>query len=640
MTAMLKGIGSRSAPVSRSRAGPARPPKAWLGRRALQGFAAALLPPESGGPDPDRLAARLGEYLSRMPLPARAALQTGFAAVDAAALVRTGRRLGSLDVSGRERLLDALERRPASAIAFEGLKAVTLLAAGAESATAQIAAYNMAEGPARPDAQLTVIPAGEWPSRTRCDVVVVGSGAGGATAASTLARAGADVVVVEEGRRFSVEEFRRGHPLERFGDLYRDAGATACLGRTPIVMPIGRGVGGTTLVNSGTCYRTPTVVLEAWRDEAGLTLADPERFAGHLDRVEEMLQVAAVPAEVMGRNGALMLAGAAALGWAAGPLRRNAPGCGGCCQCAIGCPRNAKFGVHLNALPEACAAGARILSEARVERVLYDGVSAVGVLVRRADGSGLEVLAPRVVLAAGATETPPLLRRSGLGRHHHLGRHLSVHPAVSAAGRFEEEVVAWEGVLQSAGMEEFHAAEGILVEATATPAGMGSMMLPGHGRRLLAELGQTRHLSTLGAMIADEGRGRVLGRRRPLVVYDLSRSDARRLVRSIQIMGTLLFAAGAREVVTGVGGAARSPTELDEVLDTADPRRLHVAAFHPTASAGAGADPERYPVDPTGRLRGIEGVWVADASVLPSCPTVNPQVTVMAMASAIAEGIT
>jgi choline dehydrogenase-like flavoprotein len=460
--------------------------------------------------------------------------------------------------------------------------------------------------------------------------------------ARTLARAGWDVAVVEEGRRHTVEEFRSRHPLERFTSLYRDGGATAALGRPPVILPIGRGVGGTTLVNSGTCYRTPVEVLTAWRDDAGLALADPDRFAPYLDEVWATLEVAPVPEAIMGNNGRLALAGARSLGWHAGPLFRNAPGCGGCCQCSIGCPRNAKFGVHLNALPQACAAGARVVSEARAERIELDGGRATGVVVRRPDGSSFTIDASvGVVVAAGATETPGLLRRSGIGSHPRLGRNLALHPSVGVAGRFDEPVVAWKGVLQSASVDEFHGPLGILIEATSTPPGMGSVLLPGYGPHLVRELEQADHLATLGAMVADSAVGRVLGRRRGVVRYDLAPSDGRRLLEAIGLMGRTLFAAGATEVITGLPGhdRVRDVAALDCALAQARPDELHVAGFHPVGTAAAGDDGQRYPVDGRGAVRGVRGVWVADASVLPTCPAVNPQVSIMALALAIADEI-
>ncbi|HUY64726.1 MAG TPA: GMC family oxidoreductase [Acidimicrobiales bacterium] len=609
---------------------------------ALAGLCSALLPPEHGGPDPHTLSVALARFLDRQPAAVSAGARLGASALDAASVLASGSRLARRPADERIALLRAVASVGSLSLGLDGLKALVLLVHGADTAAADVRSGPASSAPARPDAPLEITAARDWPGWSSADVVVVGSGAGGAMAARTLARVGLRVVIVEEGRRHTVEEFRSGHPLDRFASLYRDGGATAAVGWPPVVLPIGRAVGGTTVVNSGTCYRTPPAVLRRWRDEAGLEVADPDRFAPYLDEVWRTLQVAPVPARVMGRNGRLALAGAAALGWSAQPIDRNAPGCGGCCQCSIGCPRNAKFGVHLNALPEACAAGAHIVSEARVRRVLVEAGRAVGIEARRPDGSLFTVRAGHgVVVSAGTTETPLLLRRSGVGAHPLLGRNMALHPAVGVSGRFEEPVTAWRGVLQSAAVDEFHEQLGILVEATATPPGMGTMQLPGLGPELLSELAGAGQLATLGAMVADLPGGRVMGRRHGLLRYDLSRRDGARLVAAIGIMGRLLLAAGATEVLTGIPGHERvGDTEaLERATSSADPRRLHVAAFHPVGTAGAGADPERFPVGPDGALRGIARLWVADGSVLPTCPEVNPQVTIMGLALAIADGV-
>ncbi|HEU4421636.1 MAG TPA: GMC family oxidoreductase, partial [Pilimelia sp.] len=491
--------------------------------------------------------------------------------------------------------------------------------------------------PARPEPPLVCVPAAQWPARAPADAVVVGSGAGGAMAGREVARAGLRVVICEEGRRFTVADFRDRPIVDRFTALYRDGGATVALGLPPILLPLGRGVGGTTLVNSGTCYRTPDRVLRRWRDRFGVPAADPDRFGHLLDEVERTLAVAPTPVEILGRNGLLALAGAQRLGWRAAPLRRNAPGCGGCCECVVGCPRNAKYGVHLNALPQACAAGAVIVTGARVDRVLVDRAPGGRARAAGVAFGGHEILAPLVVVAAGAVETPRLLRRSGLGRHPALGRGLAVHPATSVAGRFDEPVVATRGVLQGVGIEQLHD-DGILIEATAGPPGLASFVLPGVGRALRTELDRADHLAFLGAMVADGPAGRVGDR---TVNYRLAPADADRLRRSMLAMGRVLFAAGAREVLTGVARRpyARSPEELADIAASTRATELHLAAFHPTGTARLGADPRLAPVDPTGRVRGARGVYVADASVLPSCPQVNPQLSVMAMALAVASAI-
>ncbi|MGW1538706.1 FAD-dependent oxidoreductase [Streptomyces sp. NPDC002309] len=605
---------------------------------SLTGFVAALLADDGTEPWPARVPARLDRVLDSMPLPARSGVRAAALAVDAYALARTGRGLARLTPVERESVLAGLGGHRALVPLLDVLKVPVLLAAGTERLL-QDGARPTAPAPADPPLDCT--PAGAWPARSTADAVVVGSGAGGAVAARTLARAGLDVVVLEEGHHHSTASFGGRAPLDRFAELYRDGGATVALGDPPLLLPVGRAVGGTTVVNSGTCYRTPAHVLARWSGDFGFGLAD--RLGPCLDEAERTLRVARQPLDVLGANGRLALAGAEKLGWRAAPLRRNAPGCKGSCQCVVGCPTGAKQSVQLSVLPDACAAGARIVTGARVRRLLVDGdrpggPRAAGVRVRRDDGGEFEILAPLVVVAAGALQSPPLLRRSGLGGHPRLGRNLSVHPATSVAGRFAEPVVAWEGVLQSVGVEEHHD-QGVLIEATATPPGMGSFVLPGLGRRLRRELADAGHLATLGALIADRPSGRVLGRERTLLRYDLDPRDAGRLTRAVRAMGELLFAAGAREVLTGIPAAPRAATlaELDAVLDGLSARSLHLSAYHPTGTVAAGADAERAPADEVGRLRGVSGVLIADASVLPSCPEVNPQLSIMAAALAVTQ---
>lgn len=611
--------------------------------RLAASFGGALLPEEHGGPAPDELQDRVDRYLTQLPASSRMALRAGLFGVSAASYLTTGRSLSRLGPGERDRVLRRVAGlNPDVGAALEAMKAIVLLANGAATYAPELLARAQEHEVARPDAALTVIESDDSPSVVTADAVIVGSGAGAAMAARTLARRGLDTVLIEEGRRWTVEEFRTTHPMDRYAGLYRGAGATVALGRPSVVLPIGRAVGGTTVVNSGTCYRPPATVQRRWRDEFGLGLADPDRLAGHLDDVEGTLQVAPVPLQIMGRNGRLLLDAAETLGWQAAPIPRNAPGCEGCCQCAIGCPRNAKFGVHLNALPQACAAGARIIARARAERVLHGNGRARGVRARRPDGTALDVLADTVIVAAGATETPGLLRRSGLGAHPRLGRNLAVHPATMLAGRFDDDVVAWRGVLQSAAVHEFHESHGVLIEATSTPPGMGSMVFPGYGADLLGWLDRAAHVATFGAMVADKGVGSVSSvRGETLLRYNIDRSGVEKLMVAIEAMGRLLFAAGAVEVLTGLPDAptVTSLPALQDALRRSDPRGLHLAAFHPTGTAAAGADGQRCPVDETGRLRGTDGVWVADASILPSCPEVNPQVSIMALALAVADEV-
>lgn len=343
-----------------------------LARRSTEAVCAALLPPEAGGPMPADAADHLDRCLAQLPPVIARGTRAGLVGVAVAARAMAHQPLADLDAHGRTRILERIARkRRELAMALDGLKAMVLLSHGASISADEMHQRATRFPPARPDAEMNLTSSLDEMSVVRCDAVVVGSGAGGAFVARTLAWAGLEVVIVEEGRRWKVADFRDGHPVDRFAGMYRDGDATIALGRPPVVLPIGRAVGGTTVVNSGTCYRPPTDVQERWRDVYGLAMADPDALAPYLDDVEATLQVGPVPSSVMGRNGELLLTGAAEKGWASHPITRNAPDCAGSCQCAIGCPRNAKFGVHLNALPQACDAGARIICHAQVTSVLH-----------------------------------------------------------------------------------------------------------------------------------------------------------------------------------------------------------------------------------------------------------------------------
>ena len=193
---------------------------------------------------------------------------------------------------------------------------------------------------------------------------MIGAGAGGAVVAKELAEAGATWSCSRKAA--STGRTLTARPRDMLTRLYRDAGQTATIGRPPIVLPLGKGIGGTTLVNSGTCFRTPDHVLAAWRERHGLHDLTPEALKPVFDRVEATLGVATVPAELAGENAALIRAGAEALGWSGGYLRRNARGCQGSGVCAFGCPTGAKQHAGEAYLRPAHAAGAPTFTHARV----------------------------------------------------------------------------------------------------------------------------------------------------------------------------------------------------------------------------------------------------------------------------------
>ncbi len=466
--------------------------------------------------------------------------------------------------------------------------------------------------------------------RIEADVCVIGAGAGGAVVAAELAEGGSDVVVIEEGHWHDPDSFT-ARPPQMLAQLYRDGGQTMTLGAPPILLPLGSGLGGTTLVNSGTCFRTPPRVLERWAREFGLEL-DENSLRPFFERVEQALSVAEVTPELAGGNAAVARRGAERLGWSHGYLHRNARGCVGSGVCAFGCPTSAKQHTGITYIPRAEHAGARIVTGAHVERVLLAEprpATATGVSARMASGARLEVRAPTVIVAAGTIHTPLLLKRSGIGgASGQLGHNLSLHPATAVFARMEETVDMAKGVPQSFYVDEF-AEEGVVFEGVAGPPAYAAMSLPLTGARHAEAMADYPRLAQCGVMVSDSSRGSIHNAGgRPLIRYDLTDPDLRRFRVGLARMRELFEAAGAREVYLPLPDGV-SPQR-------ARMRDLKLMAFHPLGSARADASPTHGVVDGELNVYGTRGVYVADGSVVPSSLGVNPQMTIMALATRLA----
>lgn len=480
------------------------------------------------------------------------------------------------------------------------------------------------------------------------DVVIVGSGASGAVVAAELASAGQRVLVLEEGPHVPPAVTETLRPSESLRTVWREGGMTAAigLGDSPVInVTMGRCVGGSSVLTGGVCFRTPGAVLDTWVGERGLSGLSEQALEPFFEDVERAIHVETVPAEMRSRSTALWAQGAERIGATIHPTRRNTHDCVGAGRCNFGCPTGARLGVDRTYLPQAVAAGADVLSDCLVERLILEGDRAVGVRGRLLDERGkrrgrVTVRAGRVVLAAGAAHTPMLLQRSGVGRaSRQVGRNLTLHPAFRMLARFDERIDGWRGALQSAWSDTWEH-ERITMMSVFVPPAVVVAAIPGFGPEFVHAAEALPHLGMFGALIHDEGGGRVMRvpGREPMMVYRMDPRDRAAIPRLVRHLGDAWLAAGARELYLPILGHPSVDADAFRRLDLEriPAGRYECSSQHPLGTCRMGADPAHSVVDDRGRAWDVRGLYVVDGSILPTSLGVNPQLTIMAMALRLA----
>lgn len=461
--------------------------------------------------------------------------------------------------------------------------------------------------------------------RLHAQVVVIGSGAGGATTAALLAEAGFDVLVLEEGPWVD-QDTVRPFSLAQMDQQYRSGGVTVALGLPSIAYTEGRCAGGGTEVNSGLYFRPPVDVVERWRTDYRIADLDLDEIAEIADDVERAIHVTTVPGAPTPAS-EILRRGAAALEWRHSEIPRwmtYPPG-----GDAVTGRRQSMTRTYL---PRAFAAGATMVVGCRVDRIRRAGGRSVSIEVTFADGGHGTVTAEHVFVCGGAIQTPALLQRSGLRRN--IGRTLAVHPTVKLAARFADQINVADDVPVHQ-VKEF--APDLSFGGSASHPGMMALALSDHWREFAPAIEQWRHMSIYYAAITSEGRGMVQalpGLRDPLVTYRLSHRDRELLRSGLGRLALLMLEAGALEVYPSFRGAppVRTRADLATMQSRFAASKASVMTVHLCSTVPMGDDRSRCGADSFGRVHDTPNIYVNDASLLPTAPGVNPQATVMAVA--------
>lgn len=468
------------------------------------------------------------------------------------------------------------------------------------------------------------------------DVVVVGSGAGGATTALRLAEAGLDVVVLEEGAHHPTESFSKSVP-ELLGSLYRGGGLTPILGKPNIAFGEGRCLGGSTVVNGAIFRRPPTSLLEKWEKTLGIPdLCGPamqERF----DTLEHDMNSTPQPDRTKNLGSWRIADAAERLGWSHEILSRAQVNCQNSNRCPTGCPNGAKQSMLVSYLPMAERAGARIFCNALVEKIVIEKGTARGVIAKVGIAGRkhrLHLRSKSVFICAGPTQSPALLMRSGVRAN--VGNSLQLHLNLRTVARFDTGISPRVGTIMSAAVDEF-IQRGILI-------GTSNFDLPYLASSLTAQPAETinevmddwQRSGMYLAQIKASGHARIEQNAlwgRPTTSYNLTPADLDNIRFAIEKLTALLLEAGARGIYFPIMGS-KAVTSMGDAhslaRDMRSAKHLNLVSVHAMGSCPMGAH-GNAPLDPFGRVKGVQALYVNDASALPEATSVNPQMSVMAM---------
>ncbi|ERS09492.1 GMC family oxidoreductase [Alloalcanivorax xenomutans] len=494
------------------------------------------------------------------------------------------------------------------------------------------------------------------------DVIIVGTGAGGGVSAEVLTEHGLKVILLEAGQLRSSDDFildegKAYHDLYQEGAMRatKDAGMTILQGRT---------VGGTTVVNWTSSFRTPRQTLDYWRDRFGVSDLDREALNPWFDRMEQRLNISkwAMPPNA---NNAVIKKGCEKLGWHWGIIPRNVSGCWNIGYCGMGCPTDAKQSMLVTTLPAAMKKGATLLYSTRAERLLMEGDQVVGVEARPLNqakeptGATLTLKARAVVVSGGGIQSPALLLRSEApDPEKRIGKRTFLHPTSFTFGRYQEEVAPYYGAPQSLYSDEFIFKYGVdgpggyKLEMMPLHPGLASALIGGIGEQARQQITGLPHLAASIALVRDGfhdnsegGSVELRDNGEPVLDYPVNGYLLEAVKRSHLTQVEMQFAAGAKAVRPGHSHAPyyRNWDEARQGIETLEyaPFITSLGSAHVMGGCAMGDDEKHCLVNHDGSYKYLDNLYVIDGSVFPTSLGVNPQLSIYAIsarnATALAE---
>ena len=474
----------------------------------------------------------------------------------------------------------------------------------------------------------------------RCEYLVIGSGAGGSVAAMELAKAGKDVIVIEEGLHFKTADFTN-NISDMTQKSWRNGGVTPFWGKPPIGFAEGKCVGGGTVINGGLLWRTPQRMLDIWANEYGVSGYTNDDLIPHFEKIEQILKVGYHKKDDQNIDSDVLINGCDNLGWNHVPVpRAGGEDCSNANLCPTGCPTGAKQSTALTYIPRSINAGAKIFTGSKAIKIKKQGKLADTVQVEvKSDGQSrvIDIKSDFIFLSGGAIQTPFLLQKSKISAN--AGKKLEFHFNLKFVAEFDQKINAENGTIFTVQVQEYMD-EGLLI--------MGSNYRPHYLAMTLAHFGNNTinevmekydYCGLYVAQVQAKSKARIIStfRTDPFVKYHFDPVDMPAIIGGIKKTVKLLFQSGAKKVYLPIVGSVpitNPKISLKQAIQKLKSEDLEIVSVHAMASCSMGSVGNSV-IDLNGKIEGYSNLFVTDASIFPSNIGESPQGTIMAISHEI-----
>ncbi|MGI9277979.1 MAG: GMC family oxidoreductase N-terminal domain-containing protein [Endozoicomonas sp.] len=494
--------------------------------------------------------------------------------------------------------------------------------------------------------------------RIEADVAIIGTGAGGGTAAEILARAGLNVVMLEHGPLKTSNDFNM-REKEAYRDLYQESVSRLSEDGSITILQ-GQSVGGSTTVNWTSSFRTPDQTLEHWEKEFSVKGLSSQEMAPWFEMMEQRLGIQdwTVPPN---QNNDALRRGCEELGYSWKTIPRNVKGCWNLGYCGTGCPTNAKQSMLVTTIPEALKRNASLVFLCEAETFSLDQKGVRSLTCRAMDqtarvptGQKVLVTARHYVLSGGGINSPALLMRSQAPDPNQLlGRRTFLHPTPMSMARFREEVAPYNGAPQSIYSDHFQwrngttGSMGFKLETAPLQPALAANLFAARGTRLAERMSQLPYTQNMLALLRDgfheESQGGQVKIRKdgsPILDYTLTNYAWNGVRRALLTMAEIQFAAGAESTLPlhleadYVSTMAAARKQIDHL--SLERYLTKIGSAHVMGGCAMSEDPGKGVVNSLGEHHQLENLSVIDGSVFPTSIGANPQLSVYGIAARFA----